>query len=245
MKLNMYELAYQFWRLAEEQSFTQSETSLYFLLLHRANLNRWEMPVRCPVTTACMLMGTSKQNILKARAGLIERGLISYARSDSRGRCGQYMLLSFWQSQLPYELTNELTKGLSLELPLYKIEDKEQKTSIINAREKLKSVDELECEFNSDSEWIQKVVTTISSPYIQSSDDVRTFIHHFFDIQRISKVNEREEADCRQHFINWLKKQIQKTKDTTNEQSKYSDRRGTPASGNIEKRYDAPFMPAR
>lgn len=210
MSLNMYELAYWFWRAAEEQPFTPSENSLYFLLLNRANMNRWEMPVRCPTTTVCMLMGTSKQNVLRARARLIERGLITYTRSNTRGRCGQYVLLPFGQSQLPYRLPNELPSqlpnDLPCELPVYKIKDKEHKSSTINTRENLKSVDELEAEFCSDEPWLSQVVSLASSPYIGSCDDVRAFIHQFFDTLRVKKVKAREEEDCRTHFINWLMK---------------------------------------
>lgn len=250
----MYELAYWFWRAAEEEPFTPSETSLYFLLLNRANMQRWEMPVRCPTITACMLMGTSKQNVLKARARLIERGLITYARSNTRGRCGQYVLLPFGQSQLPCGLTNELPSqmseelpnGLPSELPAYKIKDKEYKSFNINAREKMKSVDELEAEFCDDGAWLAQVVSLASSPVIKSEDDVKTFIHRFFDTLRVKKVKEREEKDCREHFINWLTIQVSKhNKQATNDQSKYTDRRGTPASNGREKKYDAPFLSSR
>ena len=246
MRLNMYELAYWFWRAAEEQPFTPSEMSLYFLLLNRSNMNRWEMPVRCPTTTTCMLMGTSKQNVLKARAGLVERGLITYSRSNTRGRCGQYVLLPFGQSQLPNGLPNELTVQLPNELPAYNIKDKENKSLNINAREKVKSVDELESDFCSDEQWLARVLSLASSPDICSCEDVRTFIHRFFDTLRVKKVKEREEGDCREHFINWLGKQKSKTqKQIVNEQSKYTDRRGTPAANGREKEYDAPFMSPR
>lgn len=231
MRLNMYELAYWFWRAAEEQSFTQSETALYFLLLNRANMNRWEMPVRCPTTTVCMLMGTSKQNVLRARARLIERGLITYTRSNSRGRCGQYVLLPFGQSQLPNRLPNELPSqlpnGLPCELPIYKIKDKEHKSSTINARENLKSVDELESEFCSDEPWLNQILSLVSSPYIQSCDDVSAFIHQFFNTLRVKKVKAREEEDCRTHFINWLMKNSNKLPNHNDEhRSKYKNKSG-------------------
>ncbi|MDE7025263.1 MAG: hypothetical protein K2O88_05210 [Paramuribaculum sp.] len=200
----MYELAYRFWRAAEEQSFTPSETALYFLLLNRANMYRWEMPVRCPTITACMLMGTSKQNLLKARTGLVERGLIAYARSNTRGRCGQYTLLPFGQFQLPDELPVRLSDGLTNELPAYNNKDKENKTSNNNAREEIKSIEELETEFCSDELWLTQVISLVSSPNIRSCDDVKAFLHRFFDTMRVRKVKEREEKDCREHFINWL-----------------------------------------
>lgn len=245
MKLNMYELAHHFWRTAEEQPFTPSETALYFLLLQRANLVRWEMPVKCPNVLAVMLMGTTKQNVTKARTGLIERGLISYSRSETRGRCGLYTLLPLGQSQLPDKLPSQLPTRLPRELPVYKNKDKEQNSFNHTAREQIKSLDELEAAFSADEDWLRQVVVVLSSPCVKSPDDVRDFLHRFFDTERVKKVETREENDCRQHFIHWLRKQIVKPKTTTNESSKHTDRRGTPATLHGEKDYAAPFMPPR
>ena len=104
-----------------------------------------------------MLMGTSKQNLAKARAGLEERGLISYSRSKSRGNCGQYTIHPFGQHQLTYQLTNELSNGLTSqftnELTTYNIEDnKDKNISNHTACEKIKSLEELECVFIDDTQ---------------------------------------------------------------------------------------------
>lgn len=249
MRLNMYELAYWFWRAAEEQPFTPSEMSLYFLLLNRANMSRWEMPFRCPTTAVCMLMGTSKQNVLRARAELIERGLITYTRSNTRGRCGQYELLPFGQSQLPNGLPNgmpvQVSDGLPSELPAYNIIDKEHKSSITNVCEEIKSVDELESDFSSDEPWLSQVVSLASSPCIQSCDDVRAFIHQFFDTLRVKKVKEREEKECREHFINWLMKISTNQAKSNNNDKLKSGRKDRPGSDDESSRctsaYYEPF----
>ena len=122
--MNMFNLVSRFWRAAEEEAFTPSEADLYFYLLHKANTQKWQMPIRCPTSTVCAFLSTTKQNVMKAREGLRQRGFIEYHPGSGTHDSPLYTLTEN-PSELSDRLSNQLSGQLSNQLPLYKNKDKE------------------------------------------------------------------------------------------------------------------------
>ena len=114
--MNMFNLVSRFWRAAEEEAFTPSEAALYFYLLHKANTQKWQMPIRCPTSTVCAFLSTTKQNVMKAREGLRQRGFIEYHPGSGTHDSPLYTLTEN-PSELSDRLSNELSGQLSNQLP--------------------------------------------------------------------------------------------------------------------------------
>lgn len=201
--MDMFNFVLRFWRAAEEEAFTPSEAALYFYLLHRANTQKWQMPIRCPTTTVCAFLSTSKQNVMKARKGLRQRGFIEYHSGSGTNDVPQYTLI-----ETPSELSGQLSDELSAQLPLYKNKDKDRTTTTART-DSILNLDELERMFLEDEQWQQSVLTLLLAKNIKGAtiEFLRTQISQFFLYLKASGQTERETKDCKSYFVNWLGKQ--------------------------------------
>lgn len=209
--MNIYELTSHFWKAAEVQPFTPSESAMYFYLLHRANLQHWQMPILCPTTTMCMMLGMTKQNVMKVRLSLTNRGMITMVGGGGRSSPPSYtLLLPSDKSQLMGQ-PNGQPMGqpqLSDELTLYKdIKKKENNNINTNAREKMKNVEELKAILSRDTAWQQSVVAALACDGIRSTGDIAPHLNRFFLYLEARGIKKREEEDCKAYFFNWLSRQ--------------------------------------
>lgn len=205
--MNMFNLVSRFWRAAEEEAFTPSEAALYFYLLHKANTQKWQMPIRCPTSTVCAFLSTTKQNVMKAREGLRQRGFIEYHPGSGTHDSPLYTLTEN-PSELSDRLSNELSGQLSNQLPLYKNKDKDRPTTTARTDSVL-SLEELEKMFQEDEQWQQSVLTLLLARNIEGAthEILRTQISQFFLYLKASGQTEGETKDCKNYFVNWLSKQ--------------------------------------
>ena len=205
--MNMFNLVSRFWRAAEEEAFTPSEAALYFYLLHKANTQKWQMPIRCPTSTVCAFLSTTKQNVMKAREGLRQRGFIEYHPGSGTDDSPLYTLTEN-PSELSDRLSNELSGQLSNQLPLYKNKDKDRFTTTARM-EAILSLEELEKMFQEDEQWQQSVLALLLARNIEGAthEILRTQISQFFLYLKASGQTEGETKDCKNYFVNWLSKQ--------------------------------------
>ena len=205
--MNMFNLVSRFWRAAEEEAFTPSEAALYFYLLHKANTQKWQMPIRCPTSTVCAFLSTTKQNVMKAREGLRQRGFIEYHPGSGTHDSPLYTLTEN-PSELSDRLSNELSGQLSNQLPPYKNKDKDRSTTPAR-KESILSLEELEKMFLEDEQWQQSVLALLLARNINGAtiEILRTQISQFFLYLRASGQTEGETKDCKNYFVNWLSKQ--------------------------------------
>ncbi|MDD7658796.1 MAG: hypothetical protein PUJ28_09210 [Prevotellaceae bacterium] len=205
--MNMFNLVSRFWRAAEEEAFTPSEAALYFYLLHKANTQKWQMPIRCPTSTVCAFLSTTKQNVMKAREGLRQRGFIEYHPGSGTHDSPLYTLTEN-PSELSDRLSNELSGQLSNQLPPYKNKDKDRSTTTAR-KESILSLEELEKMFLEDEQWQQSVLALLLARNINGAtiEILRTQISQFFLYLRASGQTEGETKDCKNYFVNWLSKQ--------------------------------------
>lgn len=203
----MFNLVSRFWRAAEEEAFTPSEAALYFYLLHKANTQKWQMPIRCPTSTVCAFLSTTKQNVMKAREGLRQRGFIEYHPGSGTHDSPLYTLTEN-PSELSDRLSNELSGQLSNQLPPYKNKDKDRSTTTAR-KESILSLEELEKMFLEDEQWQQSVLALLLARNINGAtiEILRTQISQFFLYLRASGQTEGETKDCKNYFVNWLSKQ--------------------------------------
>lgn len=205
--MNMFNLVSRFWRAVEEEAFTPSEAALYFYLLHKANTQKWQMPIRCPTSTVCAFLSTTKQNVMKAREGLRQRGFIEYHPGSGTHDSPLYTLTEN-PSELSDRLSNELSGQLSNQLPPYKNKDKDRSTTTAR-KESILSLEELEKMFLEDEQWQQSVLALLLARNINGAtiEILRTQISQFFLYLRASGQTEGETKDCKNYFVNWLSKQ--------------------------------------
>lgn len=203
----MFNFVSRFWRAAEEEAFTPSEAALYFYLLHKANTQKWQMPIRCPTSTVCAFLSTTKQNVMKAREGLRQRGFIEYHPGSGTHDSPLYTLTEN-PSELSDRLSNELSGQLSNQLPLYKNKDKDRSTTTARM-ESILSLEELEKMFQEDEQWQQSVLALLLAKNIKGAthEILRTQISQFFLYLKASGQTEGETKDCKNYFVNWLSKQ--------------------------------------
>ena len=209
--MNIFNLVSRFWRAAEEEAFTPSEAALYFYLLHKANTLKWQMPIRCPTTTVCAFLCTSKQNVMKAREGLRQRGFVEYHSGSGTKDIPQYTLIELptpLSGQLSNELSSQLSEQLSGQLTLYKNKDKDRSTTTAR-KESILSLEELEKMFLEDEQWQQSVLALLLARNINGAtiEILRTQISQFFLYLRASGQTEGKTKDCKNYFVNWLSKQ--------------------------------------
>lgn len=238
--MNMFNLISRFWREAEGEKFAPSEAALYFYLLYRANTQKWQMPIRCPTSTICAFLGTTKQNVMKAREGLSHRGLVKYTSGSGNGNPPLYIL-----TDVSDQLSGGLSPQLSVQLsPYNKEKDKDNFTNNTCA-ESVLSLNELEKMFMDDLEWQRAVLDLLLTKNITGAtiDKVNLWVSQFFHYLRASGQTERQTNDCKNHFVNWLTKQLNK-KDISNDkhQSKHNDRlRALEVMATSAEAYHQPF----
>lgn len=240
--MNLYELSNRFWQEDEYESFSTSEIALYFFLLHKANSRRWQMPVRCPTAMICCYLKTTRQNIVKARESLRQRGFISFTSGKGKNIPSFYTIVENPDTTLPAPLpdelseqlsdkmtdesTSELTRELSDKTTVSKDKEIDKNIHSNKAEEKI-GLDELERRFMGDTDWQQVLLSLLSG---NDQSEIRHYIHEFFQSLKMRGFDKREERDCRNHLYNWLKKQ--KTNNHGTDKQADNDRRrgvGVPA----------------
>lgn len=223
--MNLYELSNRFWQGNEYEPFSTSDIALYFYLLHRANYRRWQMPVRCPTAMICFHLKTSRQNIVKARESLRQRGFITFTPGKGKDMPSLYtitlsaLLTDELTGQLSEPMTDELTHGLSDKTSVYKDKEIDKNFYSNKADEKI-GLDEMERRFLNDTEWQQSLLPLISD---NDKSKIGEYIHEFFQTLKARGFEKREERDCRNHLYNWLRKQ--KTNSNGVDKQPYNDRR--------------------
>ena len=117
-----------FWDECRREPFTLSEISMFHYLLNEANHQRWQMPIRCNTSIMCLMMKTSKQNIVKARDHLKARGIIDFESGKGTNSPPLYTLLD---ATTPANVKNasQLSGQLSGQLSHYNKKNKEKENN--------------------------------------------------------------------------------------------------------------------
>ena len=220
--MSIFDYLIYFWQKNEYDQCSLSEIALYFCLLHEANRQHWASPFKASTQMLMARLGTSKQNVMKARDALMRRGLISYVKGDGKGKPALYTLLlspagDGGQSQ---EFTQPLTQMITpvmtqqvtqtLPLPNNKEEDSinavRKETPSPSQSNKELTLDELQEKLLADTEWMNGLSKRLTAVGIHlSCDNLKGKINEFFDDLRARKVTKKEETDCRNHVFNWIR----------------------------------------
>ena len=227
--MSIYDLINNFWLRNEYNQCSLSEVALYFCLLHEANRQHWASPFKASTQMLTARLGTSNQNIMKAREGLMRRGLITFSKGEGKGKPALYTLnLNTSENDaqpqpLPQTLTQKVTQELTqvatetLTPSLTLLNKKEEDTILIEKKDAtithsssqqkvLLTLDDLQAKLLDDAEWqagLSKRLVAVGIPL--SSKALRGKIIEFFDDQRGRNVTHKEEADCRNYVFNWIK----------------------------------------
>ncbi len=250
--MNLYELSNRFWQEDEYEPFSTSDIALYFYLLHRANIRRWQMPLRRPTAMICYHLKTTRQNIVKARESLRQRGFIAFTPGKGQNAPSLYTIVensvTTMSTSLPDELsgqlsdkmtddlTGELTHGLSDKATVYKdIHNNSGNKAEEKLNEKI-GLDELERRFIGDTDWQQSLLPLLSEG---DQSKIEHYIHEFFQTLKARGFDKREERECRSHFYNKLLKEY--LNNGVEKQSHNDRRRGVGVPAVSPEEYDRPF----
>ena len=240
-RMNIYTLSARFWEENRYEPFSTAAIALFFFLIDRVNRRRWQMPVTCATTVISREIHTSRQTVLAARKALAARGFISFKEGLGRESVAEYAIIDV--GNLPVDLTVNDTVTLSenasvtesvtesVGLSLNNKKDIRNNISSNNNHTPVEKfrIEDLHERFLADTEWLESISSLLSRSAKLTVDDVKARLAEFFIEQKLQGRNEREEADCRQHFINWLKKNLKN-------QSKSSSNYGIPKQTNSERR---------
>lgn len=227
--MSLYDYLICFWQKNEYDQCSLSEIALYFCLLHESNRQHWVSPFKANTRMLMVRLGTSKQNVMKARDALVRRGLISYVKGDGKGKPALYTLLfnssdKYQQSQVSTQaltrkmttvMTQRVTEALPPALPLLKnkekdtinaVRKKEPSTPFPSHHNKLLTLDELQAKLLADTEWLSELSKRLSAVAISLSDvSLKGKIIEFFEEQQSKGITEKEEVDCRNYVFNWIR----------------------------------------
>lgn len=251
--MNLYELTNRFWQEGEYEPYSSTEVALYFFLLYRANTRRWQMPIRCPTEMICNRIKTSKQNMVKAREHLKQRGFISFVPGKGKEVSPTYTIMEHISPlsvelsvKMPEQLSVPLSVELSGQLSPYNIKDKDNNkdNSTNNAHENESGLDELKLRLSNDTSWQESIISLLSSSQqIKLSHiEIENYINQFFQYLKISGIERREETEVRTYFFNWLKKTILNNKKNVHKQQETTiQRRSTDVPVASPKEYQGTF----
>lgn len=187
--MNLYELFSLFWRDNGYRAFSKTETILYFYLLNMANSARWQMPFTGYTERISADLQTTKQNIVKARAGLQQRGLISFTAGTGKENPPLYTII-------------DRTSQLSVPLSPINIKDKNRNNNIHNISNGKLELDELEMILANDAAWLDSVILQRGSDI--DRETVLEYLKMFIAEQKMKSSDKREIIDIQKHFRNWL-----------------------------------------
>lgn len=258
--VNIYELMHAFWQENEYEPFSTAEIALFFFLLERANCRRWKMPFKCSTALVCRSIKVAKQTFLTARLKLSERGLITFIQGKGNAMAPAYTVISEpdkWTNgksdeqteNETEELTDSQTDSKTDSLPTYNIKDNNiQDKDIIPLNNKgradeILSFDELEKLFLADATWHDEILREFPAV---SRLELENQIHGFFSRLRDKGENGREEKDCRNYFINSVRKFFKHNQNGRIERefsqcSSAFRRRGVDVVARTAKDYEEPF----
>lgn len=254
--VNIYELMHAFWQENEYEPFSTAEIALFFFLLERANCRRWKMPFKCSTALVCRSIKVAKQTFLSARLKLNERGLIAFTQGKGNAMSPAYTVISEpdkWSNGNTDEQTEneteELTDSQTDSLPTYNIKDNNiQNKDIISLNnkgraDKILSFDELEKLFLADATWHDEILREFPAV---SRLELENQIHGFFSRLRDKGEKGREEKDCRNYFINSVRKFFKHNQNGRIERefsqcSSAFRRRGVDVVTRTAKDYEEPF----
>ena len=199
--MNLYELFSLFWRDNGYRAFSKTETILYFYLLNMANSARWQMPFTGYTERISADLQTTKQNIVKARAGLQQRGLISFTAGTGKENPPLYTIIDR-TSQLSVPLSENLSVKMSVPLSPINIKDKNRNNNIHNVSNGKLELDELEMILANDAAWLNSVILQRGSDI--DRETVLEYLKMFIAEQKMKSSDKREIIDIQKHFRNWL-----------------------------------------
>ena len=234
-----------FWDEFRKEPLPSSAVALFFYLANECNREHWHMPVRCFSVVICQSLTISKATLTRSRDLLKERGFINFSKGRRNFEAPKYLIVGVHingeHSHTTSEETICETTCATIDKTTNKIKKEEYK-DIEKSHKSAYSLVDLESRMRKDSAWLKSISCNLKEQGIASpqNDKLNDMIEQFFKFLSKQGYNKRNEEDCRNHFINWLKKKL-KT-DKILEYDKQNDRRrGTEVSATSPKDYEGAF----
>lgn len=205
------------WQEHFDDPLSVAEIALVIYLLDRANRLRWAMPFVCPTAAACNMLQISKPTFIKAREGLSRRGMISFTEGTGTNELPTYSVAlpnsvlrrprGASQSTTP---TSSLSPSSASDFsPVQSSTPTQPKvySSAANVSNDLVDLNVLQTRLISDTQWMIEIVDMMKPTRDMTAADVKAGLADFFRYLRCQGNTAKSEAECRKHFVNWLRKQ--------------------------------------
>ncbi len=230
------DLLNRFWEANRADRFTTSERELYYYLLNECNRSYWRMPVACPTSVVCAVIGINRATLMRAREGLCSRGFIRFEEGVQNSRAPTYTILD--TSCDTGSATAAATAADTAGATSYTIH--KSNTNTFSQKDAPIPIDELEHRLLADREWHEQIARQLAANGKSvDADTLAHWLRQFFDYLRICKYEKREERECRSHFYNKLLKEY--LNNGTDKQSNNDRRRSVGVPAVSPEEYDRPF----
>lgn len=188
------------WQEHIEQPLDANEIAVAVFLLDCANRHRWVMPFVCTTSLVCGLLKISRSKFFKARESLSRRNMIVYSEGGDKGEQPTYSVV------LPDYVMRRTRQNVSTTFA------PKASAPVGNApAADAAGLDELEARLVADERWLGEVVELMKSARTMCTAEVKAEMADFFRYLRCQGVTAKSAAECRRHFVNWLRKQSTST----------------------------------
>ncbi len=233
-----------FWEEFRKDPLPSSAVALFFYLTNECNRERWHMPVRCYSVVIRQSLSISEATLTRSRDELSERGFIKFSQGRRNVEAPKYVIVGIDNScELSNETTDETTHDTKRATTGETTNKKKKEDKDIDKSKKsFFSLTVLESRMLDDTKWLSTTTNALKEQgfSIIKDNEIKEMIKQFFVYLGKKGYEEREEEDCRNHFINWIKIKLKKNKDF--EYGKQNDkRRGTEVSATSPEEYEGAF----
>lgn len=192
------DLLNRFWEANRADRFTAAERELYYYLLNECNHSYWRMPVSCSTSVVCAVIGMNRATLVRAREGLLRRGLIRFEEGVQNSRAPTYTILDTARDtgNETASATADDTACATARATSYTTQKSNTNTS--SNTDALLPIDELERRLLADTEWHEQIVRQLAANGKSAdADTLAEWLRKFFDYLRICKYKKMEEKECR------------------------------------------------
>lgn len=220
---NIYNLIAAFCDAHENNRFSNVEAALFLHLVNRLNKLHWQKPAIMSTALFTNLLSVSKPTLCAARNKLKARGIINVDQGVNNSKSPVYTL--------NYD-TSKWDAGAS------------SGEARAPEPEPLTPIGVLERQLVADTAWRQSVAELFVRKYGAIVDmDGDSLIGDFFHYLRCCGVTHKRVADCKSHFINWVKADLKSTTITTktNNYGTKSNRQPIDITDSSIEEYEADF----
>lgn len=217
-------LANEFWHSHQIKLFSAAEISLFFYLLHMADMSQSFSDLDCVVIRMAGALRLSQPSVVKARQALVDRGLIAPTnplQPKPLNRISFILPSKNLSSNFSFAFNNNNNNNINnKEININKEKkEKKEKEEVCEVAakqtvapqppaEEAKPVEELRGPLTADRRWHEAMRVTLSKEKPLQLHEVSQYVEDFFNELECNCSPARTEYDCRRYCFNWIRHRL-------------------------------------